>query len=83
MTIKERVLRAVEALPDAATPDDVFAQVRTAVVSAGENGDAGTRTASGEWGSALAYLESAQVSGPPDWSERWEEYLAEDERRGS
>jgi hypothetical protein len=83
MTVKERVLRAVQALPDGATPDDVLAQVRTAVASAGENGASGARTAPGEWGSALAYLESAQVSGPPDWSERWEEYLAEDERRRS
>jgi hypothetical protein len=75
------VLRAVEALPDAATPEDVLAQVRTTVASVSENSNPDARIASGQWGSALAYLASVQVSGPPDWSERWEEYLTEDARR--
>jgi hypothetical protein len=80
MTVKERVLRAVQALPDTATSDDVLAQVRSAVASAGENGSSVAATTPGQWGSALAYLESAQVSGPPDWSDRWEKYLSHDER---
>jgi hypothetical protein len=37
----------------------------------------------GAWGSALQFAEDAAVEGPTDWSERWEEYIAEDERSRS
>lgn len=65
MTVKERVLRAVQALPDGATPDDVLAQLRSAVAGAGQNGASNARTAPGQWGSALAYLESAATRSEP------------------
>ena len=42
-----------------------------------------TEKGSGEWGSALAYLESARVNGPADWSDRWEDYLLDLNRQRS
>ncbi len=40
-------------------------------------------TTPGWWGCALAYLESVQVNGPADWSERWESYMTDDRLRAA
>jgi uncharacterized protein (DUF433 family) len=53
--------------------EDVRQVLQYAATRAAEQG-------SGGWGSALAYLESASVNGPFDWSERWEFYTADQGR---
>lgn len=80
MTMKERALRAIQALPDDATIEEAIAQLRRVGETASQPSQ-GTGAPSDAWALLDELAGSAQA--PADWAAEHDHYLYGTPKRGS